>query len=308
MPRRRSPLRLCTGPSLTRPDLVGRADPEDQVDLGPVVRDPVDLADRAVRGLGPGDPVDRAVRHPVDLAGIRRRLDLALRDPVDPAGIRLRVVLADRHPADRVVPVDLVLRGPVDLAGIRRRVDLVDLVLRGPVDLAGIRRRVVLAGLDLAVRVDRAGRVNLGGQGMDPADPVVLPDRHRRRTHLGAISSGVARRWAAPGMCRTASAPPITVRRRRLHNTDGVGMADRHPERRRLSGMDRRPRVAGTVHRLPVVGMSDGTGRRATKALPSVISDHSITTGTARFQCSTRCSVDGASGSSVSGFRCTDAT
>jgi hypothetical protein len=296
MPRRRSPLRLCTGPSLTRPDLVGRADPEDQVDLGPVVRDPVDLADRAVRGL---DPVDRAVRHPVDPAGIRRRLDLALRDPVDPAGIRLRVVLADRHPADRLVPVDLVLRGPVDLAAIRRRVVLAGL------DLAV---RVGRAGRDLAVRVGRAGRVNLAGQGMDPADPVVLPDRHRHRTHRGAISNGVARRWVAPGMCRTASAPPTTVRRRLLHNTDGVGMADRHRERRRLSGMDRRPRVAGTVHRLPVVGMSDGMGRRATKALPSVISDHSITTGTARFQCSTRCSVDGASGSSVSGFRCTDAT
>ena len=276
MPHRRSRLRLGTGLSLTR-------------------------RDRALRGLG-RDLVDRGLAglHRVDLAGIRRRLDRA-----------------DRHPVDRVVLRDPVVRDPVDLAGIRRRLDradrrpvdrvvLRDLAHRGALAVrVDIRDRVGLVdpvGLDLADRVDPAGRVDLG------MNPVNLVDRHRRRTHPEARSNGVARRWAAPGMCRTASAPPITVRRRRLHNTDGVGMADRHRERRRLSGMDRRPRVAGTVHRLPVVGMSDGMGRRATKALPSVISDHSITTGTARFQCSTQCSVDGASGSSVSGSRCTETT
>jgi hypothetical protein len=230
--------------------------------------------DRALRGLGrdPGDLADRARAAPRGLAG-RHRVDLA--------GIRRRLDRADRHLVDRAVLRDLAHR-----AALAGRVD--------------IRDRVGL--VDPADRVDPAGRVDLG------MNPVNLVDRHRRRTHPEARSNGVARRWAAPGMCRTASAPPITVRRRRLHNTDGVGMADRHRERRRLSGMDRRPRVAGTVHRLPVVGMSDGMGRRATKALPSVISDHSITTVTARFQCSTQCSVDGASGSSVSGFRCTDAT
>ena len=307
MPHRRSRLRLGTGLSLTR-------------------------RDRALRGLG-RDLVDRGLAglHRVDLAGIRRRLDradrhpvdrvvpadLVLRDPVDLAGIRRRLDRADRHPVDRVVLRDPVVRDPVDLAGIRRRLDradrrpvdrvvLRDLAHRGALAVrVDIRDRVGLVdpvGLDLADRVDPAGRVDLG------MNPVNLVDRHRRRTHPEARSNGVARRWAAPGMCRTASAPPITVRRRRLHNTDGVGMADRHRERRRLSGMDRRPRVAGTVHRLPVVGMSDGMGHRATKALRSAISGRSTTTGTTRSRCSTQCSGDGASGSSESGFRCTDTT
>jgi len=207
----------------------------------------------------------------LDLAELVGRVDLGM-DRVDPVG---RVDLG----MDRVDPVDRVAQA------------------MNPADL-----------VDLADRAGPAGREDLGDRGMNRVALAVRVDRHQRRTRPGVLSTGVVPRWAAPGMCRTASAPPITVRRRRLHNTDGVGMADRHRERRRLSGMDRRPRVAGTVHRLPVVGMSDGTGRRATKALPSVISDHSITTGTARFQCSTRCSVDGASGSSVSGSRCTETT
>ena len=136
----------------------------------------------------------------------------------------------------------------------------------------------------------------------------VRVDRHQRRTCPGVLSTGVVPRWAARGMCRTASARPATVRRRRHHSVDGAGMAGLRPERRRLGGTDRRPRVAGAVLRLPVVGTAHGTGRTATSDGRNAISGRSITTGTTRSRCSIRSLGDGASGSSVSGSRCTDTT
>jgi hypothetical protein len=209
-------------------------------------------------------------------------------DRADPVGLA-DLGLAGRvdQGMDRADPVGLAeldLADPADLAGL----DLAD-----PVDLAG------LADLGLA------GRVDLGDQGMDPVDRL---DRQQRRTRPGVLSTGVAPRWAAPGMRRAASARPATVRRLRRHNADGAGMAGLRLERRRIGGTDRRPRVAGAVLRLPVVGTPHGTVRRAISQSRSVISARSITTAITRSRCSTRFSVDGASGSSGSGSRCTDTT
>jgi hypothetical protein len=315
------------GLSLTSRGLVGRAD---RADLHPAGRaDPVDL-DQA----GRADPVDPGLEgpHPEDPAVLAR-----IRDPAgpDPAA------RADPDPEDPEDPEDLAVLGRVGLAGpadIRDRAgraDPVDPGLAGRVglaDRADIRdlvARVERAGLDLEGLVglvdqgvnradpgdlvgpaDRAGLVDLVARvaRVDRAGQAIRADRHRRHTRPGVLSTAVAPRWAARGTCRTASAHPVTARRLRPQNTDGVGMAGLHPERRRLSGTDRRPRVAGTVHLLPVVGMSDGMGHRATKALRSAISGRSTTTGTTRSRCSTQCSGDGASGSSESGFRCTDTT
>jgi hypothetical protein len=162
----------------------------------------------------------------------------------------------------RVDPLDLVdMRGRVgphleDLA-VRRRRDPLDLVARADLDMRGrvgleVRDRVDLAAradLDL---VDLAGRVD-----MDPLD------HRRRRTGLGVSTARVVPRWAAPTMRLTASVHPTTVRRLRRHNADSAGMAGLLPEGRRLTGSGRRPRVAGTDLRLPVVGTADGMGRRA---------------------------------------------
>jgi hypothetical protein len=219
-------------------------------------------------------------------------------DRVDIRGLADRAGLAV---LDRAGPVD-----PVDLA-VLGRAGPVDLGDQG-MDPAGL---VDPAGLDPA-GLDPAGRENLGDQGMDPAGRVDPADRadpvDRRRTHPGVRTSGVALRWAAPGMRRTASAHPTTVRRLHRDNMDSAGMVGLLPERRRRSGTGRRPRVAGAVRRLPVVGTAHGMVRRVTGATRSVISGRSITTATTRSRCSIRYSADGASGSSESGFRCTDTT
>ena len=283
-------------------------------------------ADRA--GLVVLDPVDRAGLGRVGLVDLGRAglvvtgraglavldLDRGQADPVDPAaldraGLADPVDLGDQgmDPAglDRVDPVDRVdIRGLADLAGLAvldraGPVDLAVLGRAGPVDLGD-------QGMDPAGLVDPAGREDLGDQGMDPADRVDLVDL--RRTHPGVRTSGVALRWAAPGMRRTASAHPTTVRRLHRDNVDSAGMVGLLPERRRRSGTGRRPRVAGAVRRLPVVGTAHGMVRRVTGATRSVISGRSITTATTRSRCSIRYSADGASGSSESGFRCTDTT
>jgi hypothetical protein len=265
-----------------------RRGPVDRVGLA--VRDPVGRVGLAVLGrvgLGLAGRVGLAVlgrvglglAGPVDLAHIRDpvgRADLDLAGRVDPAGL---VGLDLVGPVDRAVlgRVDLGM-GRVDPVGL----DLADLV--GRVDLGMDRVDPVgRVGLDLAARVDRVaqamnpadlvdladragpvGRADLGDRAMNRVALAVRVDRHQRRTRPGVLSTGVVPRWAAPGMCRTASARPATVRRLRHHSADGAGMADLRPERRRLGGTDRRPRVAGAVLRLPVVGTARGTGRTAT--------------------------------------------
>jgi hypothetical protein len=267
----------------------------------------------AVRGLAVRDLVAPADRVGLDRVG----LDPVVRDPV---GLADQADIRDRVDLDRADRVDLDLVGRED---IRDRAGRVDLDLVDPADLAVLDRvdqgmnradQVGLADLDRVDqgmnRSDPVGRVGLadldlvalGGR----ADLAVRLDRQQRRTHPGVLSTGVAPRWAAPGMRRTASARPATVRRLRRHHTDGAGMAGLHPERRRLSGTDRRPRVAGAVLRLPAVGTAHGTVRRAISQWRRPISGRSITTAITRSRCSTQFLGDGASGSSVSGSRCTE--
>jgi hypothetical protein len=306
-------------------DRAGLADP---VDLGDQGMDPAGLVDPA--GLDPVDPVDLAVLDRVGLVDLGRAglgrgglvvtgravlavqdLDRGQADPVDPAALD-RAGLAD--PVDPAVlgRAGPVVLGRVDIRGLAvldraGPVDPVDpavLGRAGPVDLGD-------QGMDPAGRVDPAGldpagRENLGDQGMDPADRVDPVDR--RRTRPGVRTSGVALRWAAPGMRRMASAHPTTVRRLHRDNMDSAGMTGLLPERRRRSGTGRRPRVAGAVRRLPVVGTAHGMVRRVTGATRSVISGRSITTATTRSRSLTRSLGDGASGSSESGSRCTDTT
>jgi hypothetical protein len=268
----------------------GQGDRVDPVVLA-LVQDPVGRVGRVVQGLAVTGRVDLVVPHPVDLADIRDPVVLA--GPVDLLVLgRVGPVDQDMDRADLVV-LGRAARAELDLVG---RVGLGDRGM-GPVDL-----------VDLADRVDpaaRADRVDLGDQDMDRAGRV---DRRHRRTPPGVITTGVAPRWVAPGMRRTASAHPAMARRLRLHSTDGAGTAGLRPERRRLTGTGRRLRVAGTVHRRPVVGTAHGMGRRAIWQSHRPISGRSITTDITPFRCSTRCLVGGASGSSESGFRCTDTT
>jgi hypothetical protein len=297
-------------------DLVGRvglglavllpavpADIRDPVGLGrvdPVVLDPVVLGRVVLRLAVPRpvairDPVARAVPRRVGLAvpHLVGRVDLAVLRPV---GLAVRADIRGR-----VVPVARV--GPVDRADLVNPADLEDRA-----DLANIRGRVVPVGLAARVGpVDRVGLVNPADL-VDRASLVIQADRLRRRTRPAVLSSAVARRWAARGMCRTASAHPITAHLLRRRNADGVGMVGLRPERRRHSGTDRRLPVVGTVRHLPVAGTPRGLVRRVTWDMHSVISDPSATTGTTRSRCSIRYSVAGGSGSSDSGFRCTDTT
>jgi len=229
------------------------------------------------------------------------------------------VVLVLRHLVGRAVPAEL------DLARLVAAVVLVPPVAMAPVVRAVLADRVqtvraVLADRVQTVRADLAdpaqtgraalaapavpnltGRVDLAGR----AAPV---DRHRRRTSNTVSTTAVAHRWAAPGTCRTGSARRITGRRLRPGNTDSAGTVGLPPVLRRLSGTDHHLQVAGVGLRLPVDGTAHGTGRRAMSQSRSVISGRLVTTATTRSRCSTRCSVDGASGSSVSGSRCTDLT
>ena len=233
--------------------------------------------------------VGRAVPVEPDLA--RLVVPAVLVPPVAMAPVDRAVLV---HLARRAAPVDRVgLMSLVDRAGPANRVELMSRVV--PADPADPAVLGAPAVPDLTGRVDLAGR----------AAPV---DRLRRRTSNTVSTTGVAPRWAAPGTCRTGSARRITGRRLRPGSTDSAGTVGLPPALRRLSGTDHRLQVDGAGLRLPVVGTAHGTGRHAMSQSRSVISGRLVTTGTTRSRCSTRYSVDGASGSSVSGSRCTDLT
>jgi hypothetical protein len=263
----------------------------------PTDRGPADRAGLVV--LDRVDPVDLAVLGRVGLVDLGRaglgRAGLVVTGRAGRAGLVVMdlAALGDPVGLGPVGQVDLV--GPADIRALADRAGPVVLDRVDPVDLAGRVDPVDLAGLDL------------GNQGMDPAGRVDLgvPVGH---THPGVSTTGVAPRWAAPGTCRTGSARRITGRRLRPGNTDSAGTVGVPPVLRRLSGTDHHLQVAGVGLRLPVVGTVHGMVRRVTGASRSVITGRSITTGTTRSRCSTRYSVDGASGSSVSGSRCTDLT
>jgi hypothetical protein len=292
--------------------------------------------------MGPAAPVVLVVPR---LAGRAVPVELVLAGPgdrVELMGLAAPVVLVLPRLAGRAVPVELdlarlvapavpappVAMAPVDLADLARRAAPVDLASRvvllamGPVDLAA---RVDLVQTGRAAPADRVeDRVELTSRvdpvdleaPADPVDPVDLEapdltgraDRHRRRTSNMVSTTGVAPRWAAPGTCRTDSARRIMGRRLRPGSTDSAGTAGLPPVLRRRSGTDHHLQVAGAGPRLPVAGTAHGTGRPAMSQSRSVISGRLVTTGTTRSRCSTRYSVDGASGSSVSGSRCTDLT
>ena len=273
---------------------------------------PVGLVPRRLAGrvelvlVGRGDRVEL-----MGLVVLARRLALVvlhLADRVEPGPVDRelpdlmgRVVLVPMGPVDLAAPADLDQTGraaPADRVELTSRVGLVDRA--GLADLVQTGRA---APADLAAPAvpDLTGRVDLAGR----AAPV---DRHRRRTSNTVSTTGAAPRWAAPGTCRTGSARRITGRRPRPGNADSAGTVGLPPVLRRLSGTDHHLQVAGAGLRLPVVGTAHGTGRRAMSQSRSVITGRLVTTGTTRSRCSTRYSVDGASGSSVSGSRCTDLT
>ena len=262
----------------------------------------------------------------LDLLLVDRGDRVELMDPAVPVVLRLLdLLLVVLHLPDRVElgPVDRELpdlMGRVDLRDLASRVILVAMDLAAPVDLVQTGRAAPADRVELTSRVGPADRVELTDRAvLDPvglADPeapdltgrAVPVDRHRRRTSNTVSTTGVAPRWAAPGTCRTGSARQITGRRLRPGSTDSAGTVGLPPALRRLSGTDHRLQVAGAGLRLPVVGTAHGTGRRAMSHSRSVISGRLVTTGTTRSRCLTRYSVDGASGSSVSGSRCTDLT
>jgi hypothetical protein len=211
----------------------------------------------------------------------------------DLAGRVLGRVLGDLDLADRRMDRGLGGRGLAD-----RRMDrgLGGRGLAGR-ELAGreLARRG-LAGRELAGR-ELAGR-ELAGRGL--AD--------HRAISRGALTIAVMRRWAVPGMRLAASAHATTARRLRRQREGSAGIMGLPPVGRRLTGTAPRLRVAGTVLRLPVVGTTRGTGRTAGYSRHKATSGRSMTAATPLFRFSTRFSVDGASGTSVTGFRCTDAT
>jgi hypothetical protein len=210
------------------------------------------------------------------------------------------------------VGLDLVdLAGPV-VPNMVGRVGL-DLVGRVGLDRMDLVGRVVPAGLGLTGLVGLVGRVDP----VDPVDPVVPVvlnmadpvgpvDRHRRHMCNAVSTTVVARSGVDRGMRRTASARPITARRPLHRNTDSGGTEDLRREGRHPTGTGRRLLAAGTGRRPPVAGIPIGTGRHATSVWRSATLGRSITAATAPHRSSTRCSVAGASGSSVPGSRCTD--
>lgn len=302
----------------TRQDLVVRA--------VPVVRDPVDLG-LAVR-VGPTDrvglvaPVDRLLLAPVDLVVPE---DLGLVVPVGPVDLTVLVAPVDRH---RMVPLLLVPLGLVLRMDLADRTDrtgplvLVGLVLldrMDPVVRAGLMALVVLADLVDLVDLNTAAPVVL----MAPVVPVVpgdpeVPDtasrvglaapvdRHRRPTCNKVTMTAVARSGVVRGTHRTASALQVTARPHLRPRTDSGGMVGLLPERRRPTGMVHRLPAVGTVRRPPEAGTHIGTVRHTTSVGGRRTMARSITTATTPHRSSTRCSVAGASGSSVRGFRCID--
>jgi hypothetical protein len=231
--------------------------------LGPVARavlvDP-NLAGRAVLGLAA--PVD--LMDPADLVALTAPADLVALTA--PAGL------------DRMVPVNLVdldlvaqaVLGHTDLVVLGQVARVVP-AARDPMDRADpvvLAARVGLVLTDPVAPVTRADPVALGDR-VVPANPdtagLVAPaDRHRRRMCSAVSTTVVARNGVARGTHRTASALPITARRRRLGKMGSAGMVDLLPELRRPTGTARLLLGAGTDRRPQGAGILVGMGRHAT--------------------------------------------
>jgi len=261
-----------------------------------LVLGPVDLV---LLLVAPGDRVDLmglVDPHRVDL-GLVVLLLVAPGDRMDLMGLVDRAVLG------------LVVLLLVDRAALMARVGLRDLASRvvlvamGPVDLADLVQTGLVQRVELTSRVDRGDRADRVV--LDRAAPV---DRHPRRTSNTVSTTGVARNGAAPGTRRTDSARRTTARRLHLRNAASDGTMDRPPEGHHLTGTAHRLLAAGTGRRLLAAGTADGTGRLATSLWHKPISGRSATAASIPYRSSIRFSVDGASGSSATGFRCTDLT
>ena len=217
-------------------------------------------------------PVDRAPVGPAPVATVPV-------DPVDlvPVGRVELVPVAPVDPVDRAPadPADLVDRAPAD------PVDRVDLVPVAPVDL------VDLVPADPVVPVDPAGRTT---------------ERPRER------SIAAMHRWVAPGMRLAASVHPTTAHRLRREREGSAGMTARLLAPLRVIGTARRLRVVGMARRLRVAGTAGGTARSAIYTARGVTSGRSTTTTTRPFRASVRSLAVGASGTSVSGSRCSETT
>jgi hypothetical protein len=243
------------------------------VDPAPVATVPVDPVpvDPAPVATVPVDPVDPAPVAPAD------PVDRAPADPADP------VDLVPADPADLVVPVDLVPVVPVVPAD---PVDLVPVVLVVPVDLVPV---VPADPVDLV-----------------PVAPVAPAGRTTERPRERSIA--VMHRWVAPGMRLAASVHPTTAHRLRREREGSAGMTARLLAPLRVIGTARRLRVVGMAPRLRVAGTAGGTGRRAIYSARGVTSGRSTTTTTRPFRASVRSLAVGASGTSVSGSRCSETT
>jgi len=148
----------------------------------------------------------------------------------------------------------------------------------------------------------------------DPADPVdrvpVAPVAPAGRTteRPRERSIAVMHRWVAPGMRLAASVHPTTAHRLRREREGSAGMTARLLAPLRVIGTARRLRVVGMAPRLRVAGTAGGTGRRAIYSARGVTSGRSTTTTTRPFRASVRSLAVGASGTSVSGSRCSETT
>jgi hypothetical protein len=206
-------------------------------------------------------------------------------DPADPADPVDPVDPAPADPVDRV-PVDPVDRVPVV------PVDPVDRVPVVPVD------PVDLVPADPADPADPVDRV--------PVAPVAPAGRTTERPRERSIA--VMHRWVAPGMRLAASVHPTTAHRLRREREGSAGMTARLLAPLRVIGTARRLRVVGMAPRLRVAGTAGGTGRRAIYSARGVTSGRSTTTTTRPFRASVRSLAVGASGTSVSGSRCSETT
>jgi hypothetical protein len=240
-PVARAVLRPVARAVLVDPNLVGRAV------LGLAAR--VDLMDPAdlVALTAPAGQDRMAPAVPVDLDLVARAV-LGHTDLVVPADLAVRVVLVRVVPADRMGPA---ARDPMDRAVPVARVGLVLTDLVGPVTRADPVAPVALGDPVVPANPDTAGLVA-------PAD------RHRRRMCSAVSTTVVARSGVARVTHRTASALPITARRRRLGKMGSAGMVDLLPELRRPTGTARLLLGAGTDRRPRAAGILAGMGRHAT--------------------------------------------
>jgi hypothetical protein len=246
--------------------------------------------------------LDPAVR--VDPVGLMGRMGL-----VAPAVLVVLVVL------DQMVPVGPVVLGRrvlavlvvLDQMGLAARVGPGDPVALSTAVLVGL---VVPADLSSAVRVVPVGLVGRAvlvvPDTAGRAVPVAPAGRHRRHMCNRVTMTAVARSGVDRGTHRTASALRVTERLHLRPRTASGGMGGLLPGRRRPTGTVRRLPEVGMGRHPPAGGIRSGTDRRTISVGGRRTMARSTTTDTTPRRSSTRCSVAGASGSSVRGFRCTD--